>query len=144
MLYPLVTLDDNTEIVHSEMYAESGVKKVKICIEKPVYSGFHAAQCILPGYEWKNIQGFSAAEVKNFQAIIAGLEATIIQRAKEEQINEIKKQLSAILDPMVKAMRKNEDSEGELRPIGKYMNVDAMDRDYGIDEEVAKMFRGLD
>lgn len=63
---------------------------------------------------------------------------------RKNKINEIKKQLSAILDPMVKAMRKNEDSEGKLRPIGKYMNVDAMDREYGIDEEVAKMFSGLD
>ena len=45
MLYPFLTLEDDTEIVHSEM-DESGC--VEVCIEKPVEGGFHSAKCRLP------------------------------------------------------------------------------------------------
>lgn len=49
MMYPFITLDDDTEIVHSEM-REDGT--VKVYMEKPVDGGFHSATCILPNYEW--------------------------------------------------------------------------------------------
>ena len=40
MLYPLMTLPDNTEIVHSESILEDGKEKVKVVIEQPVDYGF--------------------------------------------------------------------------------------------------------
>lgn len=83
MLYPFMTLEDNTEIVHSESYVEDDKEKVKVCIEQPVYGGFHAAQCVLPDYEWKNIQGFSKEEIANYQKVIASLAHIIIQLARE-------------------------------------------------------------
>ncbi len=43
MLYPFMTLEDNTEIVHSESYMENGVEKVRVEIEKPVEGGFDNA-----------------------------------------------------------------------------------------------------
>lgn len=36
MLYPFVTLADNTEIVHYDSYIEDGVEKVRVEIEKPI------------------------------------------------------------------------------------------------------------
>lgn len=63
MLYPFMTLNDNTEIVHSELLNMDGKEKVKVCIEKPVYGGFHSAVCYLPDYSWENIQGFSDSEI---------------------------------------------------------------------------------
>lgn len=36
MLYPFMTMDDGTEIVHSESYIEDGMEKVRVEIEKPV------------------------------------------------------------------------------------------------------------
>ena len=36
MLYPFMTLNDNTEIVHSEAIEKDRREQVKVCIEKPV------------------------------------------------------------------------------------------------------------
>lgn len=67
MFYPFMTLNDNTEIVHSEVIEKNGCEKVEVRIEKPVYGGFHSASCWLPDYRWKNIDGFSEEEIKYFQ-----------------------------------------------------------------------------
>lgn len=68
MMYPYLTLDEDTEIVHSEM-DENGC--VKVYIEKAdEKDGFHSATCILPSYEWKEINGFSDAEIRAYQQII--------------------------------------------------------------------------
>ena len=46
MMYPFMTLDDNTEIVHSEMQPDH---RVKVYIEKPDEKDcFHSAVCYLP------------------------------------------------------------------------------------------------
>ena len=46
MMYPFMTLDDNAEIVHSEMGKDG---RVKVYIEKPdAKDGFHRATCYLP------------------------------------------------------------------------------------------------
>ena len=43
MMYPFMTLDDNTEIVHSEMQPDH---RVKVYIEKPDEKDcFHSAVC---------------------------------------------------------------------------------------------------
>ena len=48
MMYPFMTLDDNTEIVHSEMQPDH---RVKVYIEKPDEKDcFHSAVCYLPDY----------------------------------------------------------------------------------------------
>ena len=68
MMYPFMTLDDNTEIVHSEM-KEDG--QVKVYLERPDEKDcFHHAVCWLPGYVWEDISGFSAKEIKWFQTIL--------------------------------------------------------------------------
>lgn len=68
MMYPFMTLDDNTEIVHSEML-ESGI--VKVYIEKPDEKDcFHNATCYLPEYKWKDINGFSNEEIEHYQKIV--------------------------------------------------------------------------
>ena len=68
MMYPYLTLDDETEIVHSEMLENH---KVKVYIEKPdEKDGFHYASCYLPDYEWNDIFGFTEDEIKKYQAVI--------------------------------------------------------------------------
>lgn len=47
MVYPYATLNDETEVVHSEMYPDG---RVKVYIEKAVYDGFHNATCYLTPY----------------------------------------------------------------------------------------------
>ena len=57
MMYPYLTLNDDTEITHSEMKADG---KVKVYIETPdEFGGFHNATCWLPDYRWEDIEGYS-------------------------------------------------------------------------------------
>lgn len=67
MLYPYMTLEDDTEIVHSEMDADG---RVRVCIEKPVSGGFHSAVCELPSYRWSEVKGFSEEDIRWFSDII--------------------------------------------------------------------------
>lgn len=68
MMYPFLTLDDHTEIVHSEMLADG---RVKVYIEKPdEKDGFHSAICYLPDYDWQDISGFTPDEIVRYQKII--------------------------------------------------------------------------
>ena len=77
MMYPYLTLDDDTEIVHSEMLENN---TVKVYIEKPDENdGFHYASCYLPKYEWKDILGFDESEIARFQSIIENNAHLIIE-----------------------------------------------------------------
>lgn len=68
MMYPYLTLDEDTEIVYSDM-DENGC--VKVYIEKAdEQDGFHSAVCMLPSYDWKEISGFSDAEIDAYQKLI--------------------------------------------------------------------------
>ena len=80
MMYPYLTLDDETEIVHSEMLDDD---MVRVYIEKPDENdGFHSAVCMLPKYEWKDIVGFSEKEIGAYQAIIENNAHLIIELSK--------------------------------------------------------------
>lgn len=81
MMYPFLTLDDNTEIVHSEMH-EDGT--VQVYLEKPDEKDcFHSASCILPDYRWESVEGFSPEEIRRYQKIIESVAHLILQFAKE-------------------------------------------------------------
>jgi len=85
MMYPYLTLDDETEIVHSELLKDN---TVKVYIEKPDENdGFHFASCYLPGYEWKDISGFSEEEIKKYQTIIENNAHLIIELSQNGGID---------------------------------------------------------
>jgi len=83
VLYPFLTLPDETEIVHSESIYVDGKEKVKVCIEQPVDYGFKSATCWLPDYHWEKVDGFNDAEVQRLQEIIESLAAIIYELARE-------------------------------------------------------------
>ena len=57
MMYPFLTLDDDTEITHSEMRDDGSVR---VYIETPdEKDGFHNATCLLPAYHWTDVHGCS-------------------------------------------------------------------------------------
>ena len=64
MLYPYVTLGDGTEVLHSQIIKEDGVEKVEVQFERPIENGFKSARCILPTYEWINIDNYSKEEIE--------------------------------------------------------------------------------
>lgn len=83
MLYPFMTLDDETEIVHSEAIRDGKAESVKVCIEKPVYGGFHSATCWLPSYSWEDIRGFTQSEINSYQELLQSLAHVIIELARD-------------------------------------------------------------
>lgn len=81
MMFPYMTLDNDTEIVHSEMN-ENG--KVKVYIETPdEKDGFHHATCWLPEYKWEEIYGYEDLEFERIKKIIKDNAHLIIEFSKE-------------------------------------------------------------
>lgn len=81
MMYPFMTLDDETEIVHSDM-DENG--DVKVYIEKPDADNcFRHATCHLPGYRWEDVSGFSDTELQRYQKLIESTSHLILEFAKD-------------------------------------------------------------
>ena len=69
MIYPFMTLNDNTEIVHTEMDSDG---KVKVLIETPHEKlGFKQATCILPDFKWINISGYSDSELDYLKELVS-------------------------------------------------------------------------
>ena len=67
MMYQYSTLSDGTGVAHSETYIKNGTETVKVYFEKPIFGGFKSAECYLPSYDWKNIEGFTKEEINNLQ-----------------------------------------------------------------------------
>ena len=84
MMYPFLQLNDGTEIVHSEMFADG---TVKIYVERPVESGFNSAYCILPQYQWVEIVGFTVEEINEHQKVLESTAHLIIKFAQEGGFN---------------------------------------------------------
>lgn len=77
MMYPFMTLDDETEIVHSDR-KEDGT--VKIYIETPdEKDGFHNMTCYLPSFEIKEVNGYSTEQVEAFMEIVRSKENLIME-----------------------------------------------------------------
>ena len=80
MMYPFLTLDDSTEIVHSQTLQDGNVK---VYIEKPdEKGGFHHATCFLPEYRWIDIFGFSDTDIQKYQKIIESTAHTLCRRRR--------------------------------------------------------------
>ena len=81
MMYPFLTLNDDTEITHSEMKSDGSVK---VYIETPDFKdGFHNATCWLPEYKWEDINGYSDAEMEYFKQLIRNNAHLIIEFSQE-------------------------------------------------------------
>lgn len=81
MMYPFMTLNDDTEITHSEMKPDG---KVKVYIETPNdIEGFHNATCWLPEYKWEDIKGYSKTEMSYFKQLIRNNAHLIIEFSQE-------------------------------------------------------------
>ena len=81
MMYPFMTLDDGTEIVHSETQPDG---RVKVYIEKPdAKDCFHHAACWLPSYQWEDVSGFTQDEIGKYLEIIQSTAHLILRFARE-------------------------------------------------------------
>ena len=83
MMYPYLTLGDGTEIVHSHLIEEDGVKKVIVHFERPTENGFDDARCVLPEYKWTEIKGFTPLEIDRFRKLLMSNAHLIFRYAAE-------------------------------------------------------------
>jgi hypothetical protein len=76
MMYPFLTLDDETEITHSELLPSG---RVKVYVEKPDEKDcFHHMVCFLPDYSLGEVFGFSTDEVSRYMEIIRSNETAFL------------------------------------------------------------------
>ncbi len=69
MMYPYMTLPDDTEITHSDIINNNGKEQVQVYIETPIEGGFKDATCILPDYEW-TVHGYTEEEMKYYKDFV--------------------------------------------------------------------------
>jgi hypothetical protein len=65
-----MTLDDETEIVHSQILEKNGEKSVEVNFERPTENGFDTARCSLPSYKWIKREGFTDKEIEIFEKFL--------------------------------------------------------------------------
>jgi hypothetical protein len=70
MMYPYMTLGDETEIVHSQIIEDGDMKKVIVHFERPTEDGFDSARCELPTYKWLYAEGYSGEELSAFEELL--------------------------------------------------------------------------
>ena len=76
-----MTLNNDTEITHSEMKNDGSVK---VYIETPdLKDGFHNAVCWLPEYKWEKINGYSESEMSYFKKLIKNNAHVIMDFARD-------------------------------------------------------------
>lgn len=70
MMYPYLTLDDNTDITHSHLIERDNKTFVEVHFERAIPHGFQSARCILPDYTWKFNEGFSEQDIRFFEELL--------------------------------------------------------------------------
>ena len=67
-MYPYLTLNDDTEVTHSEMRMDG---TVKVYVETPdERDGFHSAVCWLPEHRWEDVRGYTPQEMSYYRRLI--------------------------------------------------------------------------
>ena len=67
MMWNYVQFPDETQIAYSDV-REDGT--VRIGIKRPRDWGFDSARCIMPAYQWSDIDGFSDQEIEEFDTFL--------------------------------------------------------------------------
>ncbi|MEG1947916.1 MAG: hypothetical protein RR139_12580 [Lachnospiraceae bacterium] len=67
MMYPYMTLADETEILHSHLMEQDGVQTIEVHFERSTETGFDVARCQLPSYQWIKKEGFTDTEIARFE-----------------------------------------------------------------------------
>ena len=79
MMYPFMTLDDNTVIVHSEMHEDGSVV---VCCERPIRADFKTAYCKIPGYVWYDVENYSTDELNELTRVLKTVAHLIIKYSR--------------------------------------------------------------
>lgn len=69
-MYPYMTLEDGTEIVHSHIIKDNNIDKIEVHFERPTENGFDSARCELPSYNWLIIEGYTQEDIDFFETYL--------------------------------------------------------------------------
>lgn len=83
MMYPYMTLADDTVISHTQPLDKNGVTCVEVHFERPTDNGFDTARCELPSYTWLRRDGFSDEEIYKFEEFLRHNARLIFRFANE-------------------------------------------------------------
>ncbi len=87
MMYPYITLSDETEIVHSHIIEENGKQVVEVHFERPTEDGFDTARCRLPEYVWLQKEGYSNEEITAFERFLRSNAHLLYKYAANEGVH---------------------------------------------------------
>ena len=72
VMYPYMTFEDGTEVVHSDLIVDGDIEKVIVHFERPTAGGFDSARCELPSYNWAMWEGrFTDEEKRGFETFLS-------------------------------------------------------------------------
>ena len=80
MMYPYMTLPDETNIVHSEVRDDG---RVLVYMEQPVIGGFNYFSVTLPDYTIQNRKGFTEEQQAELMRFVENNAALILELAAE-------------------------------------------------------------
>lgn len=78
MMYPFMTLNDETEIVHSEMKRDG---RVKVYIENRKKKTVSITRRAGLDYTWEDVAGFDAADISRYREVIVSCADKIMSTA---------------------------------------------------------------
>ena len=87
MMYPYMTLNDETEIVHSQIIQKGETETVQVHFERPTEGGFDSARCELPSYKWLSREGFTDQEISLFEMLLQNNAHLIYKYARNGGVN---------------------------------------------------------
>ena len=87
MMYPYLVLADETEISHSHIIENGEKKEVEIHFEQPSEDGFATARCSLPTYTWIIREGFTDAQIHQFEQFLQNNAHLLFKYAESGGIN---------------------------------------------------------
>lgn len=80
MFYNYVELEDGTQVAYSNVL-DDGI--VEVSIERPIELGFDSARCMLPTFEWTDIDGFDDEDLTYLDSFIHNNAPFILRLARE-------------------------------------------------------------
>ncbi|QFJ56325.1 hypothetical protein [Pseudobutyrivibrio xylanivorans] len=78
MKYRFCELFDNTVVSYTEMQSDGSIKTFFECSN---YNVKKYAECLLPAYEWSEIEGYSKIEIQGLEYFLKKVEETLLYSA---------------------------------------------------------------
>jgi len=84
MMYPYITLPDETLITHSHLLDNEGEKEVEVHFERPTENGFDTVRFSLPSYRMIKKEGhYSVEEIQMFEMLLRSNAHLFFKYAKQ-------------------------------------------------------------